>query len=193
MPAISNTVCMKMTFTYPGFRAGTQLLVLLIILMGASKFVYAQETEIPDSLQQRQRARMGPPGQQGATTSPPEQEGQVNFSATDSLTFVFGKERIATLYGSSTVTHTSGRLEAGKISMNLDQHLVSASTQTPEDTLSQPVLIRGDGGGGQPSQGGTSGQGGSLGGQSGGFWRLFKPGANLYVHRASGRRLYRPR
>lgn len=72
----------------------------------------------------------------------PEQEGQVNFQATDSLTFKFKEGRIATLYGSSKVIHSSGKLEAGKIDMDLDDNLVSANTQTPQDTLSQPVLTR---------------------------------------------------
>ncbi|NIT61946.1 MAG: hypothetical protein GWN00_38850, partial [Aliifodinibius sp.] len=72
----------------------------------------------------------------------PEQEGQVNFQANDSLTFDFEKQRIATLYGSANVVHSSGELKAGKVAMNLDSNLVSANTQTPQDTLSQPVLIR---------------------------------------------------
>lgn len=77
-------------------------------------------------------------------TSTPEQEGQVNFQASDSLIFEFKEDRIATLYGSSSAVHESGELQSGKISMNLDQNLVSAKTQTPQDTLSQPVLLRDD-------------------------------------------------
>lgn len=172
---------MDITFKYSGLSAA-RLFVLLMLLVCIGEFVQAQDTGRPDSLQQRERQReqMGPPGQQqGATASQPEQEGQVNFSARDSLTFVFGKERIATLFGSSSVVHSSGQLQAGKISMNLDQHLVSANTQTPGDTLSQPVLTRGGAspsgqggqsmGGGPPTGRSTQGNtGGSLSGQSGG-------------------------
>ncbi len=82
------------------------------------------------------------PNQQNQSAQQPEQEGQVNFQATDSLVFNARKERIATLYGSSSVVHSSGELQSGKIAMNLDRNLVSANTQTPQDTLSQPVLIR---------------------------------------------------
>ncbi len=83
-----------------------------------------------------------PPGGQASGAQGAQQEGQVNFQASDSLVFKVGKNRVATLYGSSKVTHESGELTAGKISLNLDRHLVSANTQTPHDTLSQPVLTR---------------------------------------------------
>lgn len=92
---------------------------------------------MPDSI------RMGgSQGTQQGSAGKPEQEGQINFQATDSLVFEFNKDRIATLYGSASVVHSAGELKAGKIAMNLDQHLISANTQTPQDTLSQPVLIR---------------------------------------------------
>lgn len=70
------------------------------------------------------------------------QEGEVQFQATDSLVFNFRNDRIANLYGSAKVTHQSGQLESGTIRLNLNENLVTASTQTPEDTLSQPVLTR---------------------------------------------------
>ena len=103
----------------------------------------AQQTGIPDSLVNRQNR----PASADTTASTgrvvrSDQEGAVNFQAQDSLVFNFEKFRIATLYGSSKVTHTSGELTAGKISLNLDKTRVSAQTQTPQDTLSQPVLLR---------------------------------------------------
>src|SRR5699024_143912 len=54
----------------------------------------------------------------------------------------FKKERIVHLYGSGEVDHEAGTLKAGKVTLNLDENLVDASTDTPRDTLSQPVLTR---------------------------------------------------
>ena len=70
------------------------------------------------------------------------EEGQVHFQASDSLIFNLRGARKADLFGSAKVTHTSGELTSGKVSLNLDKNLVSASTVSPEDTLSQPVLVR---------------------------------------------------
>jgi hypothetical protein len=69
---------------------------------------------------------------------------RVRFSASDSLTFRLRGEREARLYGNARVDHTAGQLVAGQISLNLDQKLMSATTLTPGDTLSQPVLQRGE-------------------------------------------------
>jgi hypothetical protein len=44
--------------------------------------------------------------------------------------------------GLAKVEHQEGKLSAGKITLNLDKHLLKASTDTPEDTLSEPVLTR---------------------------------------------------
>ena len=135
---------MKMMFKYLGWRH----CLLLILLLGMCHLLAAQDTT---AVQDTAGIEIGddeippPQGQQtGTTASEPEQEGQVNFQGKDSLTFKFGEERIATLYGSASVTHTSGQLKSGKVAMNLDRNLVSASTQTPQDTLSQPVLLRDD-------------------------------------------------
>ena len=111
-----------------------------VILAAFATAGYAQVSGIPDSLRAGQSG-----GQQQAQTaqpSAPEQEGQVNFQATDSLVFNFKEDRIATLFGSAKVNHQAGELSSGKIALNLDKHLVSAATQTPRDTLSQPVLVR---------------------------------------------------
>jgi hypothetical protein len=40
------------------------------------------------------------------------------------------------------VEHPSGQLTAGMITLNLDEHIMSATTATPGDTLSEPVLQR---------------------------------------------------
>lgn len=64
----------------------------------------------------------------------------VNFQATDSLIFNFRDQRKAYLYGSANVTHENGMLDAGAIDLDLETNVVEARTQTPEDTLSYPVL-----------------------------------------------------
>jgi len=67
----------------------------------------------------------------------------VKFSAADSLTFRARRgQREARLYGSARVEHPSGQLTAGMITLNLDEHIMSATTATPGDTLSEPVLQR---------------------------------------------------
>ncbi len=80
--------------------------------------------------------------QRGAENSQQNGEGSVQFQATDSLVFDFQGDREARLYGSAQVTHTAGKLTAGKVALNLDRNIVRAQTETPEDTLSQPVLER---------------------------------------------------
>lgn len=69
-------------------------------------------------------------------------EGAVNFSARDSLTFHFRGEREGTLYGAANVTHQQNQLSAGKISLFLNRDEVHAQTDTPEDSLSYPILKR---------------------------------------------------
>lgn len=142
-------------FTYKAWSLGLLLVFLLAVIQPLS----AQDSTGVDNLLNRSSQldttktndqRQNTPNKQSNNQSgrgnagAPEQEGQVNFQASDSLIFEFKEDRIATLYGSSSVVHTSGELQSGKISMNLDQNLVSAKTQTPQDTLSQPVLIRDD-------------------------------------------------
>ena len=101
-------------------------------------------TTLPDSVAVPPAAQDTLPSQQSpaAQNSGPLQEGEVRFQASDSLVFNFREERIANLYGSAKVNHKSGKLESGKVTMNLDQNTVRANTQTPQDTLSQPVLTR---------------------------------------------------
>ncbi len=116
-------------------RDATRLVVLLGCLMISLPAMGQQTGFTPDTLS-------AGGGQQAPSATAPEQEGQINFQASDSLVFEFDKQRIATLYGSANVVHQAGKLTAGKITMNLDEHTVSAATQTPQDTLSQPVLVR---------------------------------------------------
>ena len=68
----------------------------------------------------------------------------VNFQARDSLTFQFGEDRFAMLYGAGNVRHESGELSAGTIELDLNASTVEANTTTPQDTLSYPVLTRED-------------------------------------------------
>lgn len=67
----------------------------------------------------------------------------VNFQARDSLTFNFRGQRIANLFGSGNVRHSSGELTAGTIELNLNMNQVQAVSSSPQDTLSYPVLKQG--------------------------------------------------
>ncbi|MGM0546748.1 MAG: putative LPS assembly protein LptD [Bacteroidota bacterium] len=133
---------MKSTFKYFFGCFG----MMLVMLSGFSQPMFAQDTTaVQDTLQEQMPTEGRPGAEQGQSSAQqPEQEGQVNFQASDSLTFDFETNRIARLFGDASVVHTSGELQAGKVTMNLDSSLVSANTQTPQDTLSQPVLIRQD-------------------------------------------------
>lgn len=115
-------------------------LTFMVVICGA-QLLHGQGLDMPapDSLQNNRSEQSG--SQQGVAPTP-QKEGQVNFQSSDSLVFVFDTTRTGTLYGSASVAHQSGQLKAGRVSMDLDQNLVSANTQTPEDTLSKPVLIR---------------------------------------------------
>ena len=105
----------------------------------------------------REREVQGPKNlPSGNQQQPGKKEGTVNFSAKDSLIFLFKPDRDATLYGSAKVQHTQGTLSAGKITLNLDTHIMKASAANPQDTLSHPVLTRGGGGGGGGEEGGRS-------------------------------------
>lgn len=95
----------------------------------------------PDSLARSDTLQTRRQGAGG--TGAPEQA-EVTFQASDSLIFNFMGTRRGTLFGNAQVNHESGDLTAGRISMNLDSSLVSASALTPGDTLSQPVLQRGE-------------------------------------------------
>jgi hypothetical protein len=99
------------------------------------------DTLVQDSTARPARSR--PESQRRGQSSKPEGD-EVQFQATDSLTFSFEGTRKGNLYGSAKVTHSSGELTAGTISMNIDSSLVRAETATPGDTLSQPVLTRED-------------------------------------------------
>lgn len=69
-------------------------------------------------------------------------EDAVNFQARDSLTFTFGEQRIAMLYGAANVTHESGELKAGTVELDLDESQLQATASSKQDTLSYPVLVR---------------------------------------------------
>lgn len=117
--------------------------LLLLLLVGFSQPIWAQDTTaVQDTIRQADNGNRPESRQSRQSASQPEQKGQVNFQASDSLTFDFEKDRIATLFGNANVVYTSGELKSGKVAMNLDSNIVSAETQTPQDTLSQPVLIR---------------------------------------------------
>lgn len=118
-------------------------LLLMVFVVGLQSLRAQDTTRVNQSEIQNQTPNAG--GRSGGSAAAqPEQEGQINFQASDSLVFDFQEDRVASLYGSSSVVHNSGTLESGKIAMNLDKNIVRANTETPEDTLSQPVLTRDD-------------------------------------------------
>lgn len=97
------------------------------------------------------QGQQSPPGMgPGQTTQTAQNRGAerqavedaVNFQARDSLTFSFGEQRIAMLYGSANVDHESGQLSAGTVELNLDESQLQATASSPQDTLSYPVLTR---------------------------------------------------
>ncbi|WP_069130605.1 putative LPS assembly protein LptD [Rhodohalobacter halophilus] len=96
---------------------------------------------IPPPEQIQEQTPQTPQTRQADRKSAPD---AVNFQARDSLTFNFRNQRIANLYGSSNVKHTNGELSAGTIELNLNMNQVEARTDTPNDTLSYPILRRQD-------------------------------------------------
>lgn len=78
-----------------------------------------------------------------AQTGSVEQSANVRFAAADSLVFNIKGVRSGTLFGNARVEHSSGQLVSGQITLNLSEHLMSASALVPGDTLSEPVLRRG--------------------------------------------------
>src|SRR5688500_10512059 len=118
---------MKAAHTYIHSILTWRIGLLFFLLLLAANSLNAQDFGAPGSLRGQNR--------QTDIADTPEQEGQVNLQASDSLIFVFEEARIATLYGSSSVSHASGQLKAGKIALNLDKSLTNATTQTPQDTL----------------------------------------------------------
>lgn len=82
--------------------------------------------------------------QQSTTNQPAGASEPVKFSASDSLKFRIKGTRVGTLFGNARVEHTSGSLTSGQITLNLTESLMSAQALNPADTLSQPVLSRGE-------------------------------------------------
>ncbi|HYW33762.1 MAG TPA: putative LPS assembly protein LptD [Balneolaceae bacterium] len=97
-----------------------------------------------DSIRATQGNPGGPPGRPGggAPQSGSLKKGEIQFQSADSLVFDFRGNRTANLFGSASVNAKAGKLKAGKVTLNLDKNIVKASTQTPKDTLSEPVLSR---------------------------------------------------
>lgn len=114
-------------------------------------FAQAQQTDTtsvaaPDSgfVQTADTSDFQPQSQPRLPVQPenPVPEDAVKFESSDSLIIDFSKGKKAFLFGSAKVTHTSGELTAGEINMDIERSTVEATTLTPEDTLSQPVLRR---------------------------------------------------
>lgn len=77
-----------------------------------------------------------------STGSSKSEQGQVQFSATDSLVFELRGGRKATLFGSAKIVHSSGELKAGTVMLDLDQSEMTAESAVTSDTLALPVLSR---------------------------------------------------
>ncbi len=103
---------------------------------------------VPDTLPQPDMRGDGPPGGRSpGQQPPPAQDGQVGdritFSARDSLIIRLDERRIANLYGNSRVEHTSGRLTAGSITLDLDENLaIAEARRVPLDTTDVSDLFR---------------------------------------------------
>jgi len=137
------------------------IVLALLCILGLSGWSSVSAQAVSDSLRSAVRDTIPPaeadtipqPAQMEEETNQTPQTGQtdlqsspeaVNFQAKDSLTFNFRDQRIANLYGSSNVKHTNGELSAGTIELNLNMDQVEARTESPEDTLSYPILRRQD-------------------------------------------------
>jgi len=92
--------------------------------------------------------RMGPeriePERGGPDGRAAGAEDEIRFSSRDSLIFTTRDERRATLYGNARVGNQKGELTAGEVLLNLDRNEMSAQAGEPADTLSEPVLQRGE-------------------------------------------------
>ena len=128
-----------MTFAINTHIGKRFLLFCLFVLMTTPAF--AQQA---DSLSARpdttlQQGQSGPPGQSEISNVPDD---AVRFQSSDSLIINFRDGKKAFLFGSANVKHSAGELKAGEINMDIDNTTVEATTLTPEDTLSRPVLVR---------------------------------------------------
>ena len=84
------------------------------------------------------------PGRAGPDGRAAGAEDGIRFSSRDSLIFTTRDERRATLYGNARVGNEKGELTAGEVLLNLDRNEMSAQAGEPADTLSEPVLQRGE-------------------------------------------------
>lgn len=74
----------------------------------------------------------------GIAKVPPD---AVEFSSQDSMIIDLSGNKKVFLFGTAKVNHPSGKLNSGEINVDIDRSTFEASTLTPEDTLSQPVLF----------------------------------------------------
>ncbi len=79
-----------------------------------------------------------------APVTPAQAKPSVIFRSRDSLRIQLRNGRVARLFGAAKVEHEEGDLESGIITLDLDSSEMEAVSLTPGDTLSQPVLRRGN-------------------------------------------------
>ncbi|MEX0895126.1 MAG: putative LPS assembly protein LptD [Balneolaceae bacterium] len=122
--------------------------LLLAILFSGLLVAERSNAQIPTAdTTSVQQSNAQPPGgvsqrPGSAQASREATDGSVNFSSRDSLVFQIRGERRGVLYGAANVTQGTNQLSAGQISLLLDINEVHAQTDTPEDSLSHPVLKR---------------------------------------------------
>lgn len=114
------------------------LFCLLVLMATPAKAQQTDSTVVRQdtTLQQNQSK---PPGASAISNVP---DNAVRFQSSDSLVIDFKGGKKAFLFGSANVKHSAGELKAGEINMDIDNTTVEATTLTPEDTLSRPVLVR---------------------------------------------------
>lgn len=105
---------------------------------------FAKQTDSTAVSSDSSQVQQDQPAQQMSSPGGNIPEDAVEFQSSDSLIIDFTDGKKALLYGKAKVSHSAGELRSGQISMDIDRSTVEARTLTPEDTLSRPVLTRGN-------------------------------------------------
>ena len=119
-------------------HTGRYVLSMCLFCVFFSASVFAGQS-IPDQDAEPSPSQEAIPSQVENKKAVPD---AIEFQSSDSLIVDFRNGRIATLFGSSKISHPSGTLTSGEIQMNLEKNTVEATASAPEDTLSMPVLKR---------------------------------------------------
>ncbi|MDR9416775.1 MAG: putative LPS assembly protein LptD [Gracilimonas sp.] len=104
----------------------------------------AQQTDTTSVQTDTSRVQTGGTSEQAQIASGNIPEDAVEFQSSDSLIIDFNDGKKAFLFGKASVAHSAGELKAGEINMDINKNTVEARTSTPKDTLSRPILTRGE-------------------------------------------------